>query len=453
MASMKFLYENKLQNSDLNLGRNDAKYFSAVLLFIPLIFHRLFVGEIGGLYGGIGLSFVGYVSHALLVISPILTNKKSSAGISIYFLILLFIVSIFQLYNSMNIFHFDNNGLLITAFRALLWITAIYVYCVHYYDPNFLLKAFLDVLTFAALVAMLCYMVYFTTDIPLGVNIDRNVGRLQGMFSEPSALSASYPGYILVNFHLRNYKRLMLGVIFVLLSFSIICLATTVVAITIYLIYRQRRLFSAISYSATALIVLITFSAGSGIQGGAYRLSESLKSFVDLFWADGPIRQNTVDRVIEALAALSAYVTSGQQLEVSESGSLARILGSFFLIENMQRDGTTWIGYGLSNYGSIAEQLYGTVLDFGFFPYLVSSFGAAAGVAAIFLHLRKILAWNGTNDALFFVFICSFFGTIYNSAGGITTYTLPVLGLVAGYAETKRRNRMSSRNTAVYLKT
>ena len=198
---MKSLSENGSQNFRLaDLARTDVKYLSAVLLFIPLIFHRLFVGESGGVYGGIGLSFVGYVSHALLIILPILTNKRSSAGISVYFLILLFIVSIFQLYNSINIFHFDNNGLLITTVRALIWITAIYIYCVHYYDPDFLLKAFIDVLTFAALFAMFCYALYLVTNIPLGVNIDRGVGRLQGMFSEPSALSASYPGYILVNF-------------------------------------------------------------------------------------------------------------------------------------------------------------------------------------------------------------------------------------------------------------
>lgn len=434
MASSKL----ELSSNIRILDRGSFEYFAAVLLFLPLIFQRIFVGEADGVYGGSQLSFVGYVSHFILVAMLFFRKKIVSSNISLFVLMFVYFISILQLYNSFYLYELENYGLLLTTIRALLWITAIYVYCTLFYNPDFMLKAFLDVMTFAAIIALLFYSIYFLLDIPLGVNIDRGIGRLQGTFSEPSALSAIYPGYVIANLRIKNYKLAILGFTVVVLSFSVICFATMGIAIFIYLFYRRNRIIAAISYATTLLIVLVTFSAGSGAEDSAYRFSESLRNFVNLFWADGPLRQNTVDRLIDALAALSTYVTSGQRLEVGDSGSLARFVGTFFLIENMQRDGTTWIGYGLSNYGFIADQLYGTVLDFGFFPYLVSSFGVGLGIVAIFIHLRRILTWNGKHDALFLIFICSYFGTIYNSASGILAYTLPVLGLVASYAHAKR---------------
>lgn len=432
------------QLADLSQVSRNRYYFSAILLFIPLIFHRLFIGTSEGFYEGLQLSAIGYVAHICLIIMPFLVPHGRKIGVSLLFLVALYLISIFQLYNTYYIFLFNDFGLLFAGIRALLWITAIYIYCACYYEPDHLLKAFIDIMTAAGLFAVFCYLVYLTTNIPIGINIDRDVGRLQGMFSEPSTLSAIYPAYVLINFHLKDYKRMALGIAVVILSFSVICLAIMTISIFIYIIHKRKRLLSAASYGVTTLIVLITFSAGSGVEESAYRLSESLRSFVDLFWSPGPVRQNTVDRLIDALAAMSTYVTSGQRLEVGDSGSLARIVGSFFLVENMIRDGTTWTGYGLSNYGYVADQLYGNVLDFGFFPYLVSSFGMAAGIAMVFLHLHRILKWNGINAPLFFMFICGYFGTIYNSAGGITAYTLPVLGFMAGYAEDKRRSRLGA---------
>lgn len=98
------------------------------------------------------------------------------------------------------------------------------------------------------------------------------------------------------------------------------------------------------------------------------------------------------------------------------------------MVNHMYNDGLYWFGYGLSVFAVVSLQIYRSVLDFGILPYFISCFGVGMGVLIVLFFTWSISFWKKIDARLFMIFVSALFGTLLNSAGGLSLYILVLLG-------------------------
>jgi multisubunit Na+/H+ antiporter MnhG subunit len=126
---------------------------------------------------------------------------------------------------------------------------------------------------------------------------------------------------------------------------------------------------------------------------------------------------------------------SGMLDEYSTSnlgGGLARLIGMLITRDELVKDGLVFIGYGLNIYGYVSVKRYADIFDFGFFPFMLSSFGVIISVLGIIVVAIKAKSFLNDKSGMGFIFIPAFFATLTNSAGGLHAYALPMLMLIWG---------------------
>jgi hypothetical protein len=414
--------------------RRDTKYLVTILFLLPIVLQRFFIGGVSGGYDsyiGVSLNFVGYIINFGFAVTLLLSGANKTSNSKHFIVTILFFVSILQISYSSYVFNLPFYNMFFVLARALLWVIAVYAYADNYLDLEVFVQAFLDTILWACLFILGCYLVYLTTNIPFGVNIEKGLGRAHGTFSEPSTLACVLPAFIFVNFKRRQFWAVFIGLITLYASASTIASSVFVLMAFMYLIHRSSMATYTYILAIVMLAVLITTNLGAASAGSLYSLANYFSEFLNNYVAEGLFRTYTFDRIPIAISELADYLGSNVAVDVSESGSLARLLGAYQMLNNMENDGALWFGYGLSVYGYVANALFKSALDFGLYPYLVSSFGIIAGTVLIFVFGIRVASWGRIDPNIFLIFSGSLIGTIYNSGGGIMAYTLPLLAFIA----------------------
>jgi hypothetical protein len=418
-------------------------YWATILILLPLVFQRLFIGGTTGgyeQYTGLNFAWVGYLVHLLFVFQYLSTRAPDQRFRILTGILLLVLASAAQLYVSASAFRFSFIEIALPFFRALLWLFAIAIYVERYFEPEAFKRAFFDILGIAGALIIFCYIFNLVTGIPFGVNIEKGLPRAHGTFSEPSTLSSVYPGLAVAAIASKRYGLAALSGLVLAVSVSVIALGTAGIAVLLLLAQRSRLGLAIIVYGVITVTVVMTLAASPGAVGKIGDMTSAVTAFLNGTIGQSDLRAYTIDRLLTAINLLAAYLNSGATIDLEESGSLARLLGAMMMLNNMSIDGTTWIGYGLSIYGYIASQLYGSTLDFGFYPYLLSSFGIGIGTILIYLVGAQTLKIRRQDTGMFLISASALVGTIYNSGGGITAYSLPVIALFLPLAKYRERS-------------
>lgn len=408
-------------------------YWASILILLPLVFQRLFIGgTTGGYeeYAGFSFAWIGYVIHFLFIFQYLFLRSPTEGLRVLLGIIILTLVSCAQLYTSLTIFRFSLLEIALPFFRAIMWLFAVAIYAEQYFEPENFKRAFLELMTAAAIFILFCALFNAVTGIPLGVNIEKGLPRAHGTFSEPSTLSSVYPGLAVYGLATRRYAVAIVSAVVLAVSASVIATGTTIIALALFLTRKWPSAASIVIFSVITFAVIMTLAVSPTAVSFISGATGATTDFLDATIGQSEFRAYTVDRLITAINDLAFYLNSGALIDIEESGGLARFVGAMMLLENMRIDGTTWLGYGLSIYGFVANQLYDTSLDFGLYPYLLSSFGIFVGTGLIYLIGHRVVRIAREDNDLFLIFSASLIGTIYNSGGGIMAYSLPVLAFL-----------------------
>jgi hypothetical protein len=421
-------------------------YWATILILLPLVLQRLFIGGVTGGYedyAGFSFAWIGYAVHLLFVLQYLTQHSSGHRFRILTGLLLLVLASGVQLYVSATAFRFSFLEISLPFFRAVLWLFATAVFVERYFEAEAFKRAFRELLTVAAIFIVFCYLFNAVTQIPLGVNIEKGLPRAHGTFSEPSTLSSVYPGLAVFALATRRYGLAILCAIVIAVSVSVIAIGTTALAVVILLVHRSRLASAFVIYAVVSVAVFMTLAASPGAVSAISDTTKAISDFLNATIGQSDLRAYTIDRLLTAINNLALYLNSGALIDIEQSGGLARFVGAMMMLQNMATDGTTWIGYGLSIYGYIANQLYDTTLDFGLYPYLLSSFGILAGTVLIYAIAVQTLRIARKDVELYLIFAASLIGTIYNSGGGIIAYSLP---LMAFFLPLIRKSSPSSRH-------
>jgi hypothetical protein len=413
----------------INRGVN---YWATIALFIPLFVQRIFIGGVGGEYSdyaGFSTWWIGYTVHFGLIAS-ILVARKLNVKFSLLFGGFVFVLlSAIQIYYVSNIEIFRQFQIILPFFRSLIWLLAVLVYSQLYFNKYSFMNAFLELTTISAFIILGCYLSYFVTGIPFGIDIGRGVARPQGLFSEPSALAAVFPAYTVLNFYLRRYWIATLGLLTIILVASATVYISFLVLILFYLIINNPRVTNTLMYSYVSLAVISTLFIQSAFIGWINDQAGVLETSLNRQFGPSVFREVTIDRVISAANGLNNFINQNSIADLSSSGSGARLAGSIALVRNMNSDGTYWTGYGIGVYGYISNILYQSILDFGLLPFLISSFGVFVGTIAIYWVANSVVRARPGDPYIYIILLGGLIGTLYNSAGGIHAYTIAVLAV------------------------
>ncbi len=409
----------------------DGNYWATILLLSPLVLQRLFIGGTSGgydNYSGYSFAWAGYIVHIAFIFALFL-RKPINKNNNIYTIIIFFALSMAQAYYVSTIFTGNFFSIIIVLIRAIIWILALYSYSNLFFEKKSFKKAFYEIIFVSGLFIIFCGIIYNIFDIPLGVNIEKGLGRVHGAYSEPSTLASVFPAFTIIAVLQRKYIGVVIGLIAIYGAASVVVTASFFIMIIVYLLVKYYRPTRVLIYGIILFAIAMTLSLNADVVNGLDQWSTVVTKFLDGTIGDSAFRTYTIDRVLVSIQDLATSVNYSTNIKLEDSGSLARLIGSVTMLKNMEVDGTTWFGYGLSVYGFVANALYGTALDFGFYPYLVSSFGILFGTILMLILTSRVLQWQNDDRIIYIIFAGGLVGTVYNSGGGLIAYSVVALSV------------------------
>jgi hypothetical protein len=405
------------------------------LLLAPLFLQRVFIGGEGDSYAdypGFSLVLVGYACHfALIGLALIRLARRPAlpAGVTLLLGVLL-LISLVQILFAFTLLRDPYAGMFLPMGRGWLWLLAVASYALMFSAEEFI-RVFTWMSRAACVLGLVCLLQYEVTGVAFGVHIARGYPRVQGFFSEPSALASILPGFLLLSVYRRRAFDALLALGAVLASASVIVYTTTALVLIIYfaMLLEMRRTSVLILASLIVLAILVPFAMDQGIADKVSLVAGSLlqrtgdPNEADIFAA-------IAGRTLIALSALGDVVALYSIDNMG--GGLARFIGQLMALDEMRSAGVQYVGYGLNVYGTLSVERHGDVLDFGFTSYLLTSFGIPAGLLAVAWIVRCSSRALVRGGALGVVLVSGVVATLGNSAGGLHAYALPLL-LMIGY--------------------
>jgi hypothetical protein len=421
-------------------SKRDEGYWATIIFFMPLVLQRLFIGGVSGgydSYSGYSFFWLGYVIHIGFISMLFLKRVKNNSNIT-YAVLFLFAISILQAYYISTIFTGYFLSIFVVLMRAIIWIGAMYAFSILYFDNNSFKKAFYEIIIAACIFILLCSIYFNLTGVPFGVNIEKGIGRVHGTFSEPSTLASVVPAFTIISLFMRKYLGFLIGILVIYGAASVVVTAVFFLCFIVYLFLKYNNFNKYFIYFIVIFAILMTLSLNAEVVNRLDYLSAGFSKFLDNSIGQSIFRAYTIDRIITSIHDLATSLNYATDLKLEDSGGLARLVGSITMLKNMELDGTTWFGYGLSVYGFVANALYGSALDFGLYPYFISSFGIIFGTVFILILTSTVLKWQNHDRVMFIIFSGGLLGTIYNSGGGITAYSVVMLAIFVQHAKTKK---------------
>lgn len=417
----------------------------ATWLFIaPIFLQRAFIGGEGDSYAdypGFSLQLVGYFCHfSLIILAAFRFSSRKSIDARIPFAIIsLAILSIFQLGYSSEITGIETIELLLPLGRGWLWLIAILLFAGVFFEELLFCEVFFTACKIGCLISIVCLIFYLITGIAFGVHIARDYPRVQGFFSEPSALAVAFPALLIYSILNKERGISLLAFTGIAASGSVIVFLTVLFSAPIILLKRKRY----IKLTAAALglySIVVAFSAiliNSENAAAISQFSQKASESFGIENEESAIYEIFFGRIFSALSALSEIISTYSPDNIG--GGLARLIGTVVTLDQLKSGNMELFGFGLNVYGYVTVLKYGDIFDFGFFPFMLSSFGIVIGILSIFILGRQVHREMNNSSGFGIILTVGFFATLTNSAGGLHAYSIPMLGLVLALFTFKNR--------------
>jgi hypothetical protein len=402
---------------------------------MPLFLQRAFIGGTGESYeqyAGLSFAFLGYLSHGLLLLPIILSATRPVRGLLPFAAAFLAfqLLCLLQLALSSRYFNISVSQLALPLARGEMWLLAVASYAFYFYHSEAWVSAFVKWATFAAAGTIACLVLYLITGVAFGVNVAGDIPRAHGFVSEPSTLACILSGLVALAIYRGNLYLGMLAIVAALLSFSVITYVAVATLAVIALLARVGRV------NIAACIVMLVCGSAIAIPAILTTRPEVAESIAERATAAADrIAGNDEDhslmaevftnRVLGAATQL-AYLSSSVSPD-SLGGALARLAGVFAVAGDLQLSESRFCGFGLSIFGYVSTLRLGDVLDFGFYPYLLSSFGVIGGPLLLVLVALSIVTFLRAEPHIGLIYAGFFIATVFNSAGGIHAYSPLIL--------------------------
>jgi hypothetical protein len=296
-----------------------------------------------------------------------------------------------------------------------------------YSNERDFLSAVVNLVHATFVVIVVTAIAFRITGVPYQMLMFGEVPRAQGFLSEPSGVGTFLAGYVAYALTYRKYWWLAPAGAALLLANSVIAFIGVGAAVAFYAINQffvvpksRVILRRVLLYAVPASFVILALMSGP-ISSFAtqVRAEMSLTSF-----SQTAVYQIVFDRLLSAMSTLQTgidLVRSGAN--VSEGG-LFRYTTVLLLLNDLVHSWRGVIGYGLGAHAQLMEARQMSLLDFGFLPLALSSFGLVIGFA-VFATVANIISESDQPLAIFagpFLFVA-----LINSAGGLHGYSVVVV--------------------------
>ena len=406
-------------------------FWLTILFLIPTYLQRVAnsgQGDSLGQFDGVSLASAGYICNLLIILIGLFVIKSKLDFLHLLVLLAIFIFGLIQVSISYSLYSTSFTGMAFAHLRAVIWVFCAYIFAAKIFEKDIFVDAFMKITVIFFCIVILSAAIYFTTGVPFGMVVGQGVERAHGLFSEPSVLGAIAPAFILIALSKRDYVKVLIGLAALYFANSTTAYTTFVLVVAVQLLHRFPKLQIALVFlivGAFAFIVVQLDLASS------YYIADVARSFsdtLDTWIGRSEFRAFTIDRLLNSIIDIPRFLRSGETEYSQDLGSLARLGGPRVMVNHMYNDGLYWFGYGLSVFAVVSLQIYRSVLDFGILPYFISCFGVGMGVLIVLFFTWSISFWKKIDARLFMIFVSALFGTLLNSAGGLSLYILVLLG-------------------------
>jgi hypothetical protein len=402
-----------------------------VLFLIPTYLQRVAnsgEGDKLGVFDGISLASAGYMCNIIIILAGLfIINTKLNKNHTVI-LFVLFFIGLVQLYISYSIYSMSLFAMVLAFFRAVIWAFCAYIFAAKIFDKDIFLDGYMKMTTLFFLIVILSYTAYTLTGIPFGMVIGQGAERAHGLFSEPSVLGSIAPAFILISMMKRDYIKVAIGLAALVVANSTTAYTTLVLVVCAHLLYKLPRTQAAFVFLVVGAFAFFVISLDVTTSYYISDIARSISVTLDQWIGQSEFRTFTIDRLLNSIIDIPRFLSAGESDYSDEIGSLARLGGPRVMVTHMYNDGLYWTGYGLSIFAVVSLVTYRSVLDFGIMPYFISSFGIGLGLGIIFYFSWQITWWRKIDRSVFILFVSALFGTLLNSAGGLSLYILVLLG-------------------------
>ena len=371
---------------------------SAVFLFFPFFLSRLTWGannEYQSLFAHIPQA-IAIAAICIFGFAQFRANKRQIIIFEIFSGLLL--IHLAQTaYLSSNLVEYSNDyffqGILLWAylFSICLYASSIKV------DSYPRLLHFFDVFAKNSVyLAMVFYLLYQITGVGFLIHFYDGFGiaRLQGFFSEPSALAPISSWLLLSGIRYRNITSVGLGIAVCVLTFSPIVLISTTLALITYLIIFHPKF--------TPIILLM------GVAIAYWILA------IDCSSADGG------ESIIRAACGMQTIFS----LDARDIFANGRLLSSLAIFDHLSERDAWGIGLGINSTSIFMPAYYGIMRDNSLPISMLAFYGVIGGLATVLLATIGLLK-AGQKKNIFSIFWISFFWcSMINSAQGFISYSM-----------------------------
>ncbi len=401
--------------------------FWITLFLIPTFLQRLFIGgEVVSFQDvpGVEFAMLGYIIHFAIVGRYFIAPCSASTTYFIFAcfipLLLISVLHVFALQLNAEI---GAQSATFAIARQLLWILSCLI-IVRLTEPELLLTRLIQLTHFTFAIIAITYVSYLVTEVPLQLITRNGVPRAQGFLSEPSAVGCLLAGYSALALYERKWQRLIVAAVISLLVNSVIAYAGFVIGVITGVIqlvvistwFRRAYILSFLLLVPVTLVVVPMFS--HEISTAADRV---IQAYEGSQVSDTYLYSEGVRRILEAASLLETGVELVKAGSNDVVGGLFRFVSVLLLLEQMQQSWHLYVGYGLGAHAQLMEATGQSLLDFGIFAFLISSFGLFGG-----LGLFGWLIWTVSRTAKpLAVYAVPFLAvTSINPAGGIQMYSV-----------------------------
>lgn len=410
-----------------------AATFCTTIFLLPTFFQRLFIGGEADSYkdfGGVELFILGYIIHLMIMVSYFVAPRPISTAcfILVRFIPLLFISNFHAFALQLSGEIGAQNATLAIA-RQLLWVLSCLI-MVRFTEPEILLTRLIQLTHFTFAIITLTYLFYLATEVPVQIILLNGVPRAQGFLSEPSAVGCLLAGYSALAFFERKWRRLLVAAIISLFVNSVICYAGFIIGVVsggLQLILisswlRRACIVCLLSLVPLAMVTVSMFSYEISAAANSARVALETTSFSNTY-----LYTQFVLRILDASSLLETGVELVKAGSNDVEGGLFRLISVLLLFEQLQQSWHLFVGYGLGAHAQLLEATGKSILDFGIFAFMISSFGLFGG-----LGIFAWLIWTVSRTAKpLAVYTVPFLVIIsINPAGGMHMYSVALLAVL-----------------------
>jgi hypothetical protein len=286
---------------------------------------------------------------------------------------------------------------------ASLYVIWAVLYAHLFHDDDFLVDAFLRVLTVALVVAFAAYLAYVTVGLRWLVHTQYGTPRLQGLLSEPSGWGPFLGAAMLLGWERRRWWLVGLAGVAALATKSPTTVACVGLAVPAYLLLARRWH----KWRAAIIVTVTAVGWWTWLQITSVHVTE--------------VSTSLKDQIVARLASGIANVQSGQTQGRNDRWASLRAI-----VDAMTAHHWWWTGIGPGSESYWRETLDG-VLPNSLPVYVAGSFGVVGvAVLAVLIVLAVVRLRHSPLFPLVLPFVVA---ALVNSAGGWESYKYAVLAV------------------------